>query len=258
MILADTLDRRLAVCAALSIMGHFAFATGLSHLPRHDVTREKRVVSIRVLSPPPPPPPEPEPEPAPPKMAEAVTPKAVPRARPRTASVVPPLHDVHPKEVPPLDRPAAASDTAATPVFGVTMESTSQAGNGPAMRVGGGGPRRGPPAPESAEPASGSPLGEPVAAYEVTVMPLPLGRCAGKYTDEATRAGLEGTVVLNLIVGADGRTRDIHVVSGPRGLTQAAVEALKACRFSPGERDGKPVPVRLPSFKIRFLMQDNE
>ena len=88
-------------------------------------------------------------------------------------------------------------------------------------------------------------------------MPLPQGRCAGKYTEEAKQAALEGTVVLDLVVGENGRARDIQIVSGlPHGLTQAAVAALKECRFSPGEKDGVPVPVRVRGFKIRFLMQD--
>lgn len=258
MSLTAVLDRRLAVCGALSIVGHVAFAAGLRHLPRHDEGPHDRVVSIRVVSPPPPVP-TPAPEPEPPKAAEAPSPQAVPRARPRARTVVAAPTTTPPKEAPVLDRPAAASDTAAEPVFGITMESTSQAGGGPVMRVGGGGPRQGPAAPESATHASGSPLGEPVADYEVTVMPLPQGRCAGKYTDEAKQAAVEGTVMLDLVVGADGRTRDIRVVSGlAHGLTQAAIEALRTCRFTPGERQGKPVAVRVRGFKIRFVMQDSE
>ena len=42
------------------------------------------------------------------------------------------------------------------------------------------------------------------------------------------------------------------------GLTEAAVAALQACRFSPGEKDGKPVPVRVRGFKIRFVLQEAE
>jgi TonB family protein len=88
-------------------------------------------------------------------------------------------------------------------------------------------------------------------------MPLPEGRCAGRYTDEARQAAIEGTVVLDIIVDENGRVRDIHVVSGlPHGLTQAAITALKECRFSPGEKDGTRVPVRVPGFKIRFLLDD--
>jgi hypothetical protein len=53
--------------------------------------------------------------------------------------------------------------------------------------------------------------------------------------------------------------RDVHVVSGlGHGLTEAAIAAVRECRFSPGEKDGTAVPVRVRGFKIRFLMQDTE
>jgi hypothetical protein len=49
------------------------------------------------------------------------------------------------------------------------------------------------------------------------------------------------------------------VVSGlEHGLTEAAVAAIKECRFTPGEKDGLPVPVRVRGFKIRFLMQNDD
>jgi len=243
-------DRRLLACAVLSVAGHLAFARGLQRLPRHDTTHTKRVVSIRVV--PAPPALEPPPEPA---AAPAPVPKTVPHERPRARPVPAAAHDLVPKDVPPPDRPAAPGDST-TPVFGVSLESTSQAGGGPAMPIGNTGHATGP-----SEPGSGpaKPLAEPVAAYEVTTMPLPQGRCLGKYTEEARQAGTEGTVVLDLIVDANGRARDVRVVTGlPHGLTEAAVAALKECRFSPGEKDGAAVPVRIRGFKIRFLLQNDE
>lgn len=36
-----------------------------------------------------------------------------------------------------------------------------------------------------------TPLAEPVAAVEVTKMPLPQGRCAGDYTEEARAAATD-------------------------------------------------------------------
>jgi TonB family protein len=138
-------------------------------------------------------------------------------------------------------------------VFGVTMQSTSQAGTGPAMPVG----NTTHPAPAGPAPAAARPLAAPAAAIEVTRMPLPQGNCSGKYTDEARAAATEGVVVLDLIVDEHGRARDITVVDGlPNGLTQAAIAALTACRFSPGERDGQPVPVRVRGFKIRFVLAE--
>jgi hypothetical protein len=46
-------------------------------------------------------------------------------------------------------------------------------------------------------------------------------------------------------------------VSGlDHGLTAAAIAALKACRFSPGQKNGVPVPVRIREFKVRFFSSD--
>jgi protein TonB len=168
--------------------------------------------------------------------------------------------DLPRQESPPPDRPPVANNGPAGPVFGVSMESTSQAGNGPSMPVGNSGGAVGA-TDEEAEHGRGKGNGlmAPVPAYQLTTMPLPQGRCVGKYTEAAKRAAIEGTVILDLIVSETGRVRDIHVVSGlGQGLTEAAVAALKECHFSPGEKDGAPVAVRLRGFKIRFLLQNDE
>ena len=90
-------------------------------------------------------------------------------------------------------------------------------------------------------------------------MPLPLGPCEGRYTDEARRAGVEGTVILDIVVGEDGWVRDVTIVQGlAAGLGEAAVRSLKSCRFTPGERDGKPVAVHVPRFRVIFSMRDGK
>jgi protein TonB len=246
-------DTRLFICAGLSIVGHFALANGLSRLPRR-VDTAKRIISLRVVSPPPTLDPPPEPMSAP----QASAPKQVTHVRTRMHAVSPPATDLPQQETPP-ERPSLANTGPAGPVFGVTMESTSQAGSGPSMPIGnsGGAVGAGEDGVEHGRGTKG--LMAPVPAYQVTVMPLPQGRCVGKYTDEAKRAAIEGTVILDLTVSETGRTREIHVVSGlGHGLTEAAVAAIKECRFSPGEKDGTPVAVRVRGFKIRFLMQDDQ
>jgi TonB family protein len=243
-------DRQLAICAVLSIAAHFAFARGLDHLPRRDDRSSPPIVQVRVVEPPPPAPePEPPKDPEPAKP-EPPRPRIHERPRPRAPEV---KRDVPPVDTPPPDHPPTTTDTTTTPVFGVTMESTSQAGTGPAMPVG----NTTRPAPTGTGSAAVKPLAEPVAAVEVTRMPLPMGRCSGKYTDEARAAAVEGVVVLDLIVDERGRARDITVVEGlSHGLTRAAITALTACSFTPGEKDGKPVAVRVRGFKIRFVLAE--
>jgi TonB family protein len=122
---------------------------------------------------------------------------------------------------------------------------------GPAQSGGGNGNGTDRHAPPAALP--------PVEAYQVTKLPQQQGQCMGIYTDEARQAATEGTVVLDLIVDEKGRAREIHVVSGlPHGLTEAAIAALKACHFDPGEKDGAAVPVRVRGFKISFFSPEAE
>jgi hypothetical protein len=49
----------------------------------------------------------------------------------------------------------------------------------------------------------------------------------------------------------------VRVVNGlGYGLTERAVEFVKKCHFSVGEKNGTPVPVRVPGFKYRFVLSD--
>lgn len=242
-----TADPRLLVCAVGSILGHIALARGLTSLPPRDQRPPRaRTVEVRLTRPP-------EPEPARPVPPAAREPKARVAERVRAAPPRSRPGEDPPKETSPLEHPPIAAESDAVPVFGVSMESTSRAG-GPPMPIG----NTTRPTPRAgASPALVAPLAEPVPAHEVTKMPVPQGRCSGEYTPEARAAGLEGTVVLDLIVGEDGRVRDIEVVEGlGGGLTKAAIAALAQCRFTPGEKVGRPVPVRIRGFKIRFLLPD--
>jgi protein TonB len=248
-------DSRLLVCAALSVAAHLALAMGLHHLPNRSEAA-KRIISLRVISPPPAaePPPEPTAVPQAPVRKPAM---AHVRSRVPTPPIV--AQERPQQDVPPPDRPEPISGGSVGPVFGVTIESTSQAGSGPAMAVGhtSGGVR---PGTGDDDGHGGSKGPTPVVpAYEVTTMPMPQGRCEGKYTPEALGAAIEGTVILDVIVDETGRVREVRVVSGlGDGLTEAAVSAIKGCRFSPGEKDGKPVPVRIPGYKIRFLLPSDD
>ena len=244
-------DRRLAICAIVSIAGHLAFARALEHLPTRPAAPEPQIVQVRVVPPPSPPAPEPPPPAEPPRPPEPIQPIVHERPRPRPAPVA--RREAAPVDTPPVDTPPTSADTTTTPVFGVTMESTSQAATGPAVPVG----NTTRASPTVAPPTAAKPLAEPAAAEEVTRMPLPRGACPGKYTDEARAAAIEGVVVLDVTIDEHGRARDFTVVDGlPHGLTEAAIAAISACRFSPGERNGQPVPVRVRGYKVRFLLPE--
>jgi len=67
-----------------------------------------------------------------------------------------------------------------------------------------------------------------------------------EYSEEARKAKYSGTCVLWLIVGRDGRPRDIKVARTlGLGLDEKAIEAVKTWRFEPAKKDGQPVDVQI-------------
>ena len=66
------------------------------------------------------------------------------------------------------------------------------------------------------------------------------------YPKQARRGHPAGPIVIWMVVGSDGQTRDVtvHLGISPE-LDQAAVEAVKKWQFKPATRHGKPVPVRI-------------
>jgi len=72
--------------------------------------------------------------------------------------------------------------------------------------------------------------------------PFVVARQKPAYTEEARLAKLEGSVLLSLVVGADGQPREIQVVRPlGLGLDEKAIESVRAWQFKPGSRNGTPV-----------------
>jgi TonB family protein len=93
-------------------------------------------------------------------------------------------------------------------------------------------------------------LGNGVTAPRVIVQVEP------QYTSAAMRQKIEGAVVLEAVVQADGRLQDIKVVKPldkQYGLDQSALDAATKWRFEPGTKDGKPVNVRV-TLEMRFAI----
>jgi periplasmic protein TonB len=75
-----------------------------------------------------------------------------------------------------------------------------------------------------------------------------------EYSEEARKAKYQGTVMLWLIVGPDGRPRDIKVArSLGMGLDEKAVEAVKTWKFDPARKDGQPVAVQI-NVEVNFRL----
>jgi len=84
--------------------------------------------------------------------------------------------------------------------------------------------------------------------------PRPIYTPDPEYSEEARKAKYQGVVVLWLVVGPDGRPRDMRVQRGlGMGLDQKAVEAVKQWKFEPATKDGKPVAVQI-NVEVNFRL----
>jgi TonB family protein len=112
-------------------------------------------------------------------------------------------------------------------------------GYGPGSDGGDGGGQYGP----GGGPTTGS--GGKIPFMSETLRPTILYREKAKYTEDARQHKVEGTVVLTVVFGADGRIQDIRTVRGlSYGLTETSIEAAQKIRFQPAVQYGKPVSVR--------------
>jgi len=87
---------------------------------------------------------------------------------------------------------------------------------------------------------------EPVSASDPgVVIPRPIYKVEPTYTEDAKIAKIQGSVRLSLVIDELGRAEDIQVaLSLDPGLDQQAVEAVRQWQFTPGTKDGVPVPVK--------------
>jgi protein TonB len=73
---------------------------------------------------------------------------------------------------------------------------------------------------------------------------IPGTRALPGYPDLARRAGLQGTVILLIVVEADGNVGEIEVVKSPDqrwGFDLAAINAVKRWRYRPARMNDRPV-----------------
>jgi periplasmic protein TonB len=188
----------------------------------------------RVETPPPPVPvPAPKPDPPPP-VPPAPTPPVV-------APVVSSPADTE-------DRAGVATEPqASAPSQGQGTGGGSGTGNGTGMGEGngagigdgsiagfGGGPYR---------PGSG--ITPPTLQREVKPV----------YTDDGRRRGIQGDVVMEVVVRADGTIGAVKILQGlGAGLDQRAVDAVRQWKFLPARRQGTPVDV-LVEIAVEFRLR---
>jgi protein TonB len=173
------------------------------------------------------------------QAAPAVTPPVIhpPAALPTVVPLAPPVDD--------------RAEDAAGPS---NAETTGTPGDGP----GGGGSDDG---PGGTGPGGGCPTCPPGAERGgsgtdiypddtpgiVPPVVIPSTRALPKYPALARRALVQGSVILLVVIEADGRVGEIQVVSSPDprfGFDLAAIEAVKQWRYRPAMLGRRPVAVQ--------------
>ncbi len=88
--------------------------------------------------------------------------------------------------------------------------------------------------------------------------PVPILKTEPEYSEEARRAGLEGTVFVSAVVSEDGSPHEMQVTGSlGLGLDEKALEAVARWRFAPGTSDGRAVPV-VASIAVDFLLPEKQ
>ncbi|MES2127142.1 MAG: energy transducer TonB [Pseudomonadota bacterium] len=66
--------------------------------------------------------------------------------------------------------------------------------------------------------------------------------CKADYPKAALMNEEQGTVAMKFLVSADGKVIEskLEKTSGYKSLDKAALQAIAACKFHPGTKDGKP------------------
>jgi protein TonB len=104
-------------------------------------------------------------------------------------------------------------------------------------------PSPGPPGPQPL------PVGGNVSAPKRVYSPSPL------YTEEARQGRVQGVVLLQAVIDAEGNVTNIDLIKGlPLGLSESAMKTVKEWKFEPARRDGVPVPVYF-TLTVSFSLQ---
>ena len=137
-------------------------------------------------------------------------------------------------------------------VFGISPRAiTSEAGE--AVKAGNTTAKA--PDNEVLKPGDADALPVPSEEYLVTSMPELRAEVRVPYPPEARRKGIQGAVVMDLLIDARGEVREAVLVEGPHAeLNAAALSAAKGFQFTAAMIRDKPVAVRI-RYTYRFVLE---
>lgn len=98
-----------------------------------------------------------------------------------------------------------------------------------------------------------------VFAGDSDQIPVPLTRELPAYPQEARSAGVEGRVILDVVVDANGKVSEAEIAesSGNEALDEAALKAIKKWSFEPGQKDGQEAACRV-KIPVEFKLIEEE
>lgn len=100
-----------------------------------------------------------------------------------------------------------------------------------------------------------SSLPNPTDEFLVTSMPVLISEVRIPYPKQARDANIEGPVVMELLIDAEGKVRNVILISGPGyGLNEAAMEAVYGVKFKPAQIDQQAVAVKI-RYTYRFVLE---
>ena len=213
-----------------------------------------------------------EPRPAPKIRRKAPAPR--PASAPAPPLRTTPLPSVVPVEKPPEPKPEPIRTEALPPVLapvasvpadeedrvGIVAETTANAESHGQGEGGGVGTGKGTGVGEGTGPGlgageGGGTGGGPYRPGSGIEPPRLLREVKPDFTEEARQLGIEGDVVMEIVVRRDGTVGELKVLQGlGHGLDQRAVDAVKQWRFSAARRLGQAVDVLVEvavEFKLR-------
>ena len=74
------------------------------------------------------------------------------------------------------------------------------------------------------------------------------------YPELARRARVQGVVILEAIIGVDGRVQQARVLRSVPLLDQAALNAVQSWEYTPTLLDGRPVPI-IMTVTVNFRLE---
>jgi TonB family protein len=103
-------------------------------------------------------------------------------------------------------------------------------------------------------PAGASPVTARIDVAGETTPGHLITKAVPVYPAVAKQMGVQGTVILNGVIGTDGRFKRIDVLAGPPMLQQAAVDTVRQWVYTPFLREGSPVEVET-DISVVFALQ---